>query len=103
MTITLPDEWQVRLSAQANSRGFATIDEYLQDLVLDDLECQSEFGHETANQFVSQLTPRNRDELEAMLDEGMKSGDSVEADEAFWADRRRVLLEKVSRKNGTTS
>jgi hypothetical protein len=53
---------------------------------------------ESSEAAVSQLTPRNRAELEIMLIEGMKSEGIVEADEAFWAERRRVLLEKISRK-----
>jgi len=47
---------------------------------------------------VSQLTPRNRAELEAMLEEGMNGGDPIRVDEAFWTERRRVLEEKLSRK-----
>jgi hypothetical protein len=101
MTITLPDEWRERLEALAKLRGFATIDECLLDL-LQDFARDAETFPESSEVVVSQLTPRNRAELEAMLDEGMQSGGIVEADEAFWAERRRVLLEKFSRKTGTT-
>jgi hypothetical protein len=101
MTITLPDEWRGRLEALAKSRGFVTVDECLLDL-LQDLACEAEAFPKSSEVIDSQLTPRNRAELEAMLDEGMKSGCIVEADEAFWAERRRVLLEKFSRKTGTT-
>jgi Arc/MetJ-type ribon-helix-helix transcriptional regulator len=96
MTITLPDDLRDKLESEAKAGGFATVDEYVHGLVAAELAG----GGEMPDVPVSRLTPRNRAELEAMLLEGMNSDGDVVADEAFWAERRRVLLEKIARKNG---
>jgi|ERR1700685_2677435 hypothetical protein len=99
MTITLPDEWRERLENLAKMHGFATVDEYVLDVILQEL-CMEDYS-ESSDTFVSQLTFRNRAELEAMLEEGLRSGDPIRVDKAFWAERKRVLLEKMSRKAET--
>lgn len=103
MTITLPDELRDRVSALAKARGFATPEACLLDMVLQNLADDANPNESYSDAVVSRLTPKNRDELEAMLDEGMNSEGCVNGDSAFWAERRRVLLEKMSRKTGTTS
>jgi hypothetical protein len=103
MTITLPDELKVRLESLAKLRGFATVNEYLLDLVLQELTTDLEDDYEPSDIIVSQLTPRNRAELEAMLEEGMRNGDPIRVDEAFWAERRRVLQERLSLKAESSS
>ena len=92
MTITLPDEIRDELERKAKTAGFTTVAEYVAELIHSD---------EMPDVPSSRLAPRDRAELEAMLDEGMASGDVVEADDAFWAERRR-LLETHARKTGTT-
>ncbi|WP_439625208.1 ribbon-helix-helix domain-containing protein [Gemmata sp.] len=99
MTITLPDEMRDRLERDARAGGFATVDEYVLSLVREDLVR----GDEVPDPAPTRLTPRNRAELEAMLDEGMSSGGDVIADAAFRGERRRVLLEKLARKSGVAS
>ncbi|MBA4190827.1 MAG: hypothetical protein C0467_22805 [Planctomycetaceae bacterium] len=99
MTITLPDELRDELERKAKASGFATVDEYALNLVIENMAEDVE-GPDVAH---SRLTPRNRAELEAMLDEGMNSGGDVIADNAFWAERQRVLLEKLAKKSGIAS
>lgn len=100
MTITLPDEIAGRVEALAKRQGFASATEYLLSLVE---EAELEAAARADATGPSALTPRSREELEQMLDEGMASGDPVEADAAFWAERQRVLLEKLARKSGGTA
>lgn len=97
MTITLPDGMGKRVEALARRHGFSSPTDYLVRLV-ENAEADADFVDPAGP---PELTPRNRAELERMLDEGMASGDIVEADDAFWAERRRVLLEKIARKKGT--
>ena len=47
------------------------------------------------------LSPKNRAELEAMLDAGMNSGPPIRDTPEFWEERRRVLEERIAgRKDG---
>jgi hypothetical protein len=103
MTITLPDELRVRMESLAKLRGFTTVDECLLDLVLQELSIDLVDDSVSIDTFMSRLTPRNRAQLEAMLEEGMRSGDPIRVDEAFWAERRRVLCEKLSQKAESAS
>jgi hypothetical protein len=98
MTITFPDGVGERIEVLAKRHGFASVAEYLMSLV-EEAELEAAAQADAAGP--SALTPRSRAELEKMLDEGMASGDPVEADAAFWAERQRVLLEKIARKRGT--
>lgn len=94
MTITLPDEMRVEVEALAKERGFKSVDAYVVHLILsnepDDAEPDIAPGS-------SEISPRNRTELEAMLDEGMRDTVTVEVDDAFWAERHRVLRERTAR------
>jgi hypothetical protein len=95
MTITLPDELRIRLERRARLNGYSTIEDYLAGLVEDD-PADDRPGPPG-------ISPRDRAELEAMLDDGMKSGPAVIADAAFWEERRRVLEERIAQRNRATT
>jgi hypothetical protein len=102
MTITLPDDMRAEVEAKARAAGLP-MDAYVRDVILRALtkdECGSD---RPSDEPPSRLTPRNRAELEAMLDDGMASGDVVQADEAFWEDQRRLLLSYMAAKTGVRS
>jgi len=93
MTITLPDEMRSMLERNAAAAGFATVDEYIADAMTEDYEAGSS------------LPPhfRTRAEFDRLVEEGLASGPSVVADEAFWTERRRVLAEKLAGHTGGAS
>lgn len=95
MTITLPDEWRERLENRAKRAGAASVEEYLLDLV-EDAEREEEFLASLPGP--PELTPRNREELERMLEEGMNSGPPIRVTPEFWEERRRVLAERMARR-----
>ena len=95
----------------AGHAGFGSIDEYIAELLRKDLELRQRhdpdlflreaLAEDGAPSAVTpdRLATRKR-EIEALLVEGMNSGDSVEVDDAFWQERRRVLQERIeARKN----
>lgn len=97
MTITLPDELKDGLERNAHAAGFATILEYLTSLATD-----AESDAETDLGGPPELTPKNRAELEAMLEAGMNSGPPIRMTPGFWEERRRVLEERMKKRQGQT-
>jgi len=95
MTITLPDDVRTQAERQAKAAGFATVAEYLADLVREDGQ---EYPDTTR---VGLSTFRTREELEALLNETLGC-EWKTMDEAFWEERRRKMLEHAA-KRGVTS
>jgi Arc/MetJ-type ribon-helix-helix transcriptional regulator len=92
MTITLPDDVRAQAERQAAAAGFASVADYLADLVREDGETE---------QPVDQYAGRTREQLEALLNETLGCEWKV-MDEAFWQERRRKMLEYAA-KRGVTS
>ena len=86
MTVTLPDVLWNTLEKKAAAAGFATVDEYVVDSLTDDYEA----GSTRPPDFTT------RAEFEKLIDEGFASGIAGEMDDAFWAERRRVLAAKLN-------
>jgi len=72
MPINLNPELEARIRARADAAGL-TVETYIERMVRDD-----EFAEE---------------DLEILAIEGLESGESVEADADYWAERRRRLIE----------
>lgn len=99
MTITFPDGVGERIEAIAKRHGFASAAEYLMSLVE---EAEIEAAARADATGPSSLTPRNREELEKMLDESVASGPSIRVTPEFWEERRRALEERmVKRRDGS--
>ena len=79
MSITIQPELESRLRARAEAEGL-TVEAYIERIARDDQEAE--------------------EELEALALEGLTSGDSIEADERYWEEKRRQLIER-RRKTGT--
>jgi antitoxin ParD1/3/4 len=92
MTITLPDEMREELERKAQVMGFASVDEYILERVLQAFAQDSEMPDHP----LSKLTPRNREELERMLDEGMNSGPPIRVTPEFWEERRKELERRMA-------
>ncbi len=86
MTITLPDDVHAKALANAKKFGFSSVEEYVADLVDGD---ELDFIDNRLGS--SKLTFNTREELEALLLEGLNSGPPIRADEAFW----RQLRERI--------
>ena len=98
MTITLPDELKGELERKARAAGFATITDYLLSLVPE--EELPDADDDTTGP--PGLSPKNRAELEAMLDAGMASGPPIRMTPEFWEERRRVLEENIAKRKGAS-
>lgn len=98
MTITLPDELKDRLEAKAHAAGFATVLDYFLSLVPE--ETRPDDADDTTGP--PGLSPKNRAELEAMLDAGMASGPPIRMTPEFWEERRRVHEECIAKWKGSS-
>lgn len=97
MTITFPDAVWAEAEAKAKASGFRSVETYIAVLIAEDTPEEDLLSPNYVPR--PELTPRNREELERMIEEGMNSGPGVVADEAFWAERRRVLEAKIADKH----
>jgi hypothetical protein len=87
MTITLPDEMREELERKAKAAGFASVAEYVADLVLAD-ETPVAVPEPPPG---ARYSVQTREELEAKLLEGMNRDGDVTADADFWKRRRQAL------------
>jgi antitoxin ParD1/3/4 len=71
MKIALPESLEPLVRRRVEEGGYASAEEYVRDLILADQE------------------PEDAEQLERLLLDGVRSGPSVEADDAFWEERRR--------------
>jgi antitoxin ParD1/3/4 len=93
MTIAFPDGIAQRIEALARQHGYSSAAEYLMKLV-EDAESDSEAIASP------EVSPKNRAELEAMLEAGINSGTPVRATPEFWEERRKVLEERMAKRQG---
>ena len=73
MSITIHPELEAKLRARADAEGL-TVEAYVERIACDD--------------------ERAEQELEALALEGLNSGESIVADEAYWDEKRRRLIER---------
>lgn len=73
MIITIHPDLEARLRARADAEGLS-VEAYVERIALDD--------------------ERAEQELEALALEGLRSGDSIVADEKYWENKRQRLIER---------
>lgn len=73
MSITIHPELEARLRARAESEGL-TVEGYIERIARDDQQAE--------------------EDLEMLALEGLNSGESIEAGEKYWEDKRRRLIER---------
>lgn len=94
MTITLPDDMREQAERQARAAGFATVEEYMADLVREDGEQYPDTGPTPGRSFST------REELERLLDETI--GQPVRTmDEAFWKRLDERIAAKATERGKT--
>lgn len=76
MNVSLPEELKEYVEAQTRS-GYSTPSEYIRELIRDDQK------------------RRAKEKLDALLLEGLRSGDSIPVDSAFWSDLKHEALAKL--------
>ena len=79
MSITIHPELEARLRTRAEAEGI-TVEAYIDRIARDDQQAE--------------------EELEALALEGLNSGESIEANEGYWEEKRRRLIERHE-KTGT--
>jgi antitoxin ParD1/3/4 len=77
MNVSLPEELKQFAEAQTKN-GYSTPSEYVRELIRADQRQHA------------------KDKLEAMLAEGLRSGDSIPVDAKFWNDLKREALTKLA-------
>jgi len=77
MNVSLPEELKEYVEAQTK-RGYSTPSEYVRELIREDQK------------------RRAKTKLDAMLLEGLNSGDSAPMDAKFWAELKQEALSKLA-------
>jgi antitoxin ParD1/3/4 len=80
--VSLPDPLKAFVETQVAEGGYSSASEYVRDLIRADQKRKAE------------------EKLEALLLEGLNSGEPIEVTEAFWNEKRRQLLERHRKVNG---
>lgn len=80
LTIVLPEEVGVKVRAKASRAGYASAEEYVQALLVQDAEDSEEKDYGAPEH----LSFSNDEELEKLLLERLEGGPSIEATPEFW-------------------
>ena len=83
LNISLPQSLKDYVEAQIKDSGYSTPSEYIRELLRQDQK------------------HRAKEKLEALLLEGLNSGDPIEITPEYWENKRRQLVERHSRKTAT--
>ncbi|RUM22066.1 type II toxin-antitoxin system ParD family antitoxin [Rhizobium vallis] len=81
VTISLPDSLKAFVESQMASKGYGNVSEYFRGLVRDAQERENEAR------------------LEALLLEGLASGNAMEATPTFWSDLRKEAAQLLATQN----
>jgi antitoxin ParD1/3/4 len=82
LNISLPQSLKDFVESQVQQHGYSTPSEYVRELLRQDQKRRAE------------------ERLEAMLLDGLQSGDPIEITPDYWEAKRKSLVERHSRKTG---
>ena len=82
LNISLPSSLKEFVETQVQESGFSTPSEYIRNLVRDDQKRRAE------------------EKLEALLLEGLNSGEPIEITPEYWEKKRTQLIERHNKKKG---
>ncbi|MFN7918855.1 MAG: type II toxin-antitoxin system ParD family antitoxin [Bryobacteraceae bacterium] len=82
LNISLPQNMKDYVEHQVETSGFSTPSEYIRALIREDQKRQAE------------------EQLEAMLLEGLNSGEAIEITPEYWERKRQRLIERHRQKTG---
>ena len=80
LNISLPESMRAYIDEKVAEGGYSTASEYVRELVRADQKQAAQ------------------DKLEALLLEGLESGESIEVDEQWWHRKKADLLARLERK-----
>lgn len=83
LNISLPQSLKEYVEGQVSARGYSTPSEYLRELLRHDQKQQAE------------------EKLEALLLEGLNSGDPIQITPEYWQKKREQLIARHNKKTGT--
>jgi antitoxin ParD1/3/4 len=83
LNISLPQPLKDFVEEQVSKGGFSTPSEYIRALLREDQKRRAE------------------EKLEALLLEGLNSGDPIEITSEYWEKKRNELIERHTKKTGT--
>jgi antitoxin ParD1/3/4 len=83
LNISLPQNLKDFVEGQVEASGFSTPSEYVRALIRDDQKRRAE------------------EKLEALLLEGLNSGEPIDITPEYWERKRAQLFERHSKKSGT--
>lgn len=83
MNISLPDPLKDFIEQQVASGRYSSVSEYVRELVREDEKCKAQ------------------EKLEALLLEGLRSGDATEMTRKDWEDIRRQALARIQAHKST--
>ena len=83
LNISLSSSLKEFVETQVQESGFSTPSEYIRNLVRDDQKRRAE------------------EKLEALLLEGLNSGEPIEITPEYWEKKRTQLIERHNKKTGT--
>jgi antitoxin ParD1/3/4 len=81
MNIALPESMKAFVQQQVAAGGYSSVSEYVRDLIRADERRRAE------------------ERIDALLLEGLSSGESIEATPEYWEAKRRKLSERLSKAN----
>jgi antitoxin ParD1/3/4 len=84
MNVSLPEELKEYVEAQTKS-GYSTPSEYVRELIRNDQK------------------RRAKDKLDALLLEGLNSGDPIPVDATFWSDLKQEAFAKLEERKQAAS
>jgi len=84
MNVSLPEELKEYVEAQIK-RGYSTPSEYVRELIREDQK------------------RRAREKLDALLLEGLNSGESSPVDSKFWSDLKKEAFAKLETRKKTSA
>ena len=82
MNVSLPEQLRAFVSERAVGR-YGSASEYIRELIREDQRCAEQ------------------EKLEALLIQGLESGDPIEVSPELWERKRKELLDRRSRKSGS--
>jgi hypothetical protein len=91
MQITLPESLFPWAEQTATRRGYRSVSDYVADLLAKERD-----EDDDCNDVIIQ----HKSEIEARLSANMKSGPPIPVNDDFWAERRRVLEQRLANRNG---
>lgn len=86
LNISLPEEVQPFLQSQATSAGYQSTSEYVYHLIIRERERLAQQA-----------------QMEALLTEGLESGESIAATDEWWKQKRSQLMEERLHEHGSIS